>query len=35
MATVVVALWGAGTVLHITVAVSLALGGVANLVWPL
>ncbi len=35
MATVVVALWGAGTVLHITVAVSLALSGAANLVWPL
>ena len=34
VAALVVALWRTSTVVHVTVAVSLALGGVANLVWP-
>ncbi len=34
-ATVVVALWRTGVTVHITVTVSLALAGAANLVWPL
>ncbi|MFM7686122.1 MAG: hypothetical protein ACKPDI_09390 [Actinomycetota bacterium] len=35
VAAAVVALWQVGTVLHLTVAASLVLAGVANLVWPL
>lgn len=35
VAAVVVALWRTGMAVHITVAVSLALAGAANLVWPL
>jgi hypothetical protein len=34
-ASAVVALWRVGTALHLTVAASLMLAGVANLVWPL
>lgn len=34
MAALVVTLWRTSTVVHVTVAVSLALGGVANLLWP-
>lgn len=35
VAAVVAALWSLGAVLHLTVAASMVLAGVANLVWPL